>query len=440
MFKKKKLTAADLFCGTGGTSTGLVKAAKALGIEIELTAINHWETAVKTHSLNHPNARHLCTGIDEVNPYSLYNPGELDILWASPSCTHFSTARAGVKMSDQSRASAWCILCWAQCLMPRYILIENVPEFMAWGPLNTKHLPIKSRRGETFQAWKTSLESLGYTIDHKILTCANYGDPTARKRLFIQATRGRTIPMWPNATHSDQNDQTNLFPTPWEWQLAQDIIDTTIESKSIFSRKRHLAIKTVQRSWIGLIKHGLNTKGFLIPKAKTCPISPYILPQQAGGRATHTMDEPLATITTTGATALIQGSTQLSTAKKPTKVGYIRIESPDGIISYTMPISHAYNKKHSAKAARILNYCGFHKMHPIITIENVCAILDIYLRMLRQEELALAQGFPADYKFAGNRSDAIRQIGNAVPSNTAEAIALAVLTQQNEISYWLKAA
>lgn len=84
---------ADLFCGAGGTSAGAVEAMTALGRTPILTAINHWPVAVATHTVNHPESRHLCTGIDSVNPRELFGEGELDMLWASPECTHHSIAQ-----------------------------------------------------------------------------------------------------------------------------------------------------------------------------------------------------------------------------------------------------------------------------------------------------------------------------------------------------------
>lgn len=51
------IRAADLFCGGGGTSTGLVQACEAAGATVDLVAINHWERAVETHAANHPGAR-----------------------------------------------------------------------------------------------------------------------------------------------------------------------------------------------------------------------------------------------------------------------------------------------------------------------------------------------------------------------------------------------
>lgn len=65
-----KLQIANLFCGAGGTSAGACEAAAALGFQTQLTAINHWPVAVATHAENHPDARHLCTGVDDVSTVS----------------------------------------------------------------------------------------------------------------------------------------------------------------------------------------------------------------------------------------------------------------------------------------------------------------------------------------------------------------------------------
>jgi DNA (cytosine-5)-methyltransferase 1 len=45
-------------------------------------------------------------------------------------------------------------------------------------------------------------------------------------------------------------------------------------------------------------------------------------------------------------------------------------------------------------------------------------------------ELAAAMGFPADYKFAGNREQRVKQIGNAVCVNLAAAICTEILFSQ----------
>jgi DNA (cytosine-5)-methyltransferase 1 len=149
--------AIDLFCGAGGTSTGLLEACRDLGTAVELTAINHWPTAVATHSANHPDAKHLCASVDDVNPRSLYKEGELDLLWASPECMSHSNARGGKPINDQSRATAHCITRWADALRPPVILVENVAEFLRWGDLDSQRKRDPKRQGKTFLAWVSML-------------------------------------------------------------------------------------------------------------------------------------------------------------------------------------------------------------------------------------------------------------------------------------------
>ena len=87
-----KIFAADLFAGAGGTSTGLILACKEMGLDIDLTAVNHWEKAVKTHETNYPWAKHLQADVQAVNPLEAIPSGHLHILVASPECTHHSRA------------------------------------------------------------------------------------------------------------------------------------------------------------------------------------------------------------------------------------------------------------------------------------------------------------------------------------------------------------
>ena len=53
--------------------------------------------------------------------------------------------------------------------------------------------------------------------------------------------------------------------------------------------------------------------------------------------------------------------------------------------------------------------------------------LEILFRMLQPHELAAAMSFPAGYQFTGTRESQVKQIGNAVPVLTAEALCLALL-------------
>ena len=120
---------ADLFCGAGGSTSGVVQALDELGMDYELICINHWLPAIETHKANHPTATHLCSSLDNVDPRTLVPDGRLNLLWASPECTHHSVARGGRPMNDQSRASAFHILRWCEALYIDAVVIENVKEF-----------------------------------------------------------------------------------------------------------------------------------------------------------------------------------------------------------------------------------------------------------------------------------------------------------------------
>lgn len=261
---KRLIRAADLFCGAGGTSTGLRKACEVLGYDLQLLAINHWDVAIATHTANHPDAAHLCTSIDAVDPKSAIPGGRLDLLWASPECQHFSVARGGKPVSDQNRASAWLVLRWAELLYIDTILIENVKEFVTWGPVGVNGRPMKSKRGETFAAFVNALQSLGYRVEWKVLNAADYGAATTRERLFLQARRGRKPINWPSPSHSKSGGKT-LFGKTRKWRPAREIIDWELSGKSIFGRKRPLSPATMARILAGLEKfNGKELAPFLV--------------------------------------------------------------------------------------------------------------------------------------------------------------------------------
>jgi DNA (cytosine-5)-methyltransferase 1 len=280
------INAADLFCGGGGTSSGLQDACNDLGIRVQLTAINHWEVAVATHRKNHPNARHLCASLDALNPRSLFGQGELDLLVASPECTHHSVARGGRPMNDQSRATAICVVRWAEALLPPVIIVENVREFVNWGSIGCNGHPLKRKRGDIFKAWIKCFESLGYRVEWRIVCAADYGDPTMRRRLFVQCVRGRNSIVWPEATHGAKS-------TTLPWVPARDIIDWADSGRSVFERERPLADKTMRRIMIGLERYGL---------------APFIATwdHQSNSNGVRSQDRPLSSVTTKARHGLVQ--------------------------------------------------------------------------------------------------------------------------------------
>lgn len=251
----RTILAADLFCGAGGTSTGLRQACDEMGLRLDLVAVNHWPVAIDTHSKNHPDVKHVCAAIESVEPRQVVPGGHLDLLVASPECTHHSSARGGKPMSDQKRASAYLVLRWAESLRIDAILIENVPEFRGWGPLGANGKPPKSKKGTLYQHFLAGLRALGYTVEDRVLNAADYGAATTRRRLFVLARLGRSPIAWPTPTHSSKGGRT-LFGRTEKWRPAREIIDWTIPGQSIFTRKRPLKPATMRRILAGLEKFG----------------------------------------------------------------------------------------------------------------------------------------------------------------------------------------
>lgn len=284
----------DLFCGAGGTSTAAYKAAKAAGHPTRLIAINHWNVAIATHKLNHKAADHFCEDIESVKPKEAVPSGRLDILVASPVCTDHSNAKGGKPRSEQKRADATMIYRWIDDLYIESLLIENVPEFRNWGPLGADGLPLKSKRGEYFRAFISRLEII-YRVEYKVLNCADYGDPTTRKRFFLLAHRPQHFAItWPTPSHASRKvlnagkKQPALFRVNRNdlkpWRSARDhVIDWTLEGRSIFGRKKPLSINTIRRIVAGLRKYS----GIQFVMATGGP---------AGQQVPRSVDEPVKTV------------------------------------------------------------------------------------------------------------------------------------------------
>lgn len=252
----KELNTVDLFCGAGGASTGLELALSRLKMCHKGLAINHWAVAVDTMKRNHPDIDTKQMTIEEAVPADLVPGGEVDLLWASPSCTHHSRAKGGKPRSNQLRAQPELVLTWLDQLFVRRIIIENVPEFVDWGPLNKDGKPIKRLKGSCFRSWVAAIEARSYTVEWRVVNCADYGDATSRRRFFLKAVRkGCGKIRWPEPTHAE-NPQPDLWgKTLKPWRGVRECLDLSDLGKSIFNRENPLSRNTLRRVAVGMKKY-----------------------------------------------------------------------------------------------------------------------------------------------------------------------------------------
>jgi DNA (cytosine-5)-methyltransferase 1 len=229
----------DNFAGGGGASTGIEM---AIGHSVDI-AINHDPQAIAMHQANHPYTKHYCESVWDVNPLEACQGKPVGLAWFSPDCKHFSKAKGGKPVDKNIRGLAWIVLKWAALVRPRVIMLENVEEFQTWGPINRRHRPIKSKRGQTYLMWRSQLEALGYKVETRELIAADYGAPTKRKRFFMIARcDGRPI-IWPEATHAPRDSEEVKAGLMKAYVPAADVIDWSLPCPSIFDTSKEIKAK-----------------------------------------------------------------------------------------------------------------------------------------------------------------------------------------------------
>ncbi len=484
----RKLDAADLFCGAGGFTEGAVRSGR---VDVRY-ALNHWQTAVDSHEENHPQTKHRCLPIDAVDPRNDKSIPDIDLLLASPECTHHSNARGGRPVCDQKRATPWHVLIWAEAKCPQWIIVENVREFRNWGPLDKNGRPLKSQKGTIFRQWVKALEAIGYDIDHQLLNAADFGAATKRIRLFIVARRRDVAPPkqdipWPEPSHAQK-----------DWRPAWSIIDWSKPCPSIFTRKRPLAEKTLRRIEIGLRKfcgpdvaepfivHLRGTSNVADIGQPTPTITaggrhlgvamPFILQAQGPGyndasyKGVHDITEPMRTLLARNNHAVITPFlVKYHGGKDPKRDGTERQHGVDAPIPtidtnprfalaapFMLAVNHGGDDDRSHSPENPLATLTTKNGHGIVqafltknygtagaasvddpldtittkdrfgltlvrTMQEL-GIGDIGYRMLANDELARAQGFPEGYALHGNKAEVTKQIGNAVCPPVAAAL------------------
>lgn len=237
----------DNFAGGGGASLGIEM---ALGRPVDI-AINHDPQAIKMHELNHSQTHHYCESVWDVDPREAVGNNKVKLAWFSPDCTHFSKAKGGKPVEKKIRGLAWVAIRWAATVKPKVIMLENVEEFITWGPV-VDGQPCKKRKGKTFRAFTKALNRLGYQVEYRVLRACDFGAPTIRKRLLMIARCDGEPIVWPTPTHGPIGS--GLIP----YRTAAEIIDWSIPCPSIFERKRPLAENTLKRIAKGLDKFVFN--------------------------------------------------------------------------------------------------------------------------------------------------------------------------------------
>lgn len=188
--------AADLFCGAGGLSLGLEQA----GIKVVIGA-DHDAEALETHRHHLPGMA-IDWDLGEASTVeriaALIKDNEIDVLAGGPPCQPFSKAgrsgmrflvRSGLRDPHDKRRDLWrSFLEVARLALPRAVVMENVPDMA----LDREMFILRSMVFE--------LESLGYSVEERVVEAWRYGVPQFRQRLILVAIRDRGHFEWPAET------------------------------------------------------------------------------------------------------------------------------------------------------------------------------------------------------------------------------------------------
>lgn len=481
----------DLFCGAGGTSTGVERARIGSRKCAEVIAcVNHDATAIASHAANHPHALHFTEDIRtlDLGPLKTLiekkrreNPAAKLVLWASLECTNHSRAKGGMSRDADSRTLAEHLFRYIEELRPDYIQIENVVEFMEWGPLVVKTMrdpetgaeycpldikrdrktrkttiapvwvPDVDNKGVHYRQWVADVCRRGYDFEHRVLNAADYGAYTSRTRYFGQFAR-RGLPIrWPRPTHA-KNPTADLFGGQLKpWRAVREVLDFDDRGESIFGRKKPLVDATLDRIHAGLVKFVAGgKKEFMVKYNSRSQTGKYIAPG---------VDAPCPTIATQGRLGVAQASFLSKHFGGAPAGKNIPVTGPAGTI--TTVDHHAFVSAYYGNG-----YCtSVDRPAPTLTtkskqaLANVCinpelyrtaleldapawpiwrddtpamrrikkfcidyGIVDVTMRMLRIPEMKRIQGFGTDYVLMGTQEEQKKFLGNAVVTEIATAL------------------
>lgn len=425
----------DCFAGGGGASVGIEM---ALGRQVDI-AVNHDPQAIRMHVVNHPDTLHLTEDIFKVDLQKYVGNRHVALMWASPDCTHFSKAKGKKPLRKEIRILPMAIVKHAKILKPDVVIMENVEEIRQWGKLNRKGRPIESEKGKLYKNFLKKMYLAGYLqIETRELVAADYGAPTTRKRWYAIFRRdGRPI-SWPEPTYSKTGEQ---FP---KWKECGDYIDWSDLGTSIFARKKPLAEATMKRIANGVKKYIIDNPHPYIVRDKDAVafLIQYHGETRAGDSRGQLLTEPIKTIDTSNRYGLV---TAFVTKYYKSGIGQ---GCDEPLHTITTSPGHF-----GLICAFLIKYYGgggvgqtldrpldtittkdrFGLVNVLIEIDGEQYIIkDIFLRMLKPEELKLMQGFPVDYIIDRDAygkpypiKEQVARIGNSVVPRMAEVLVTA---------------
>ena len=431
----------DLFCGAGGTSSG-VEYARVDGEKCAevIACVNHDKNAILSHQANHPDTLHFTEDIRtlELGPMMAHlaakkaeYPEAHVVLWASLECTNFSRAKGGQPRDADSRTLAEHLFRYIEALKPDYIQIENVEEFMCWGDLDENGHPISRFEGRLYLRWVKNVCSYDYNYDWRLLNAADFGAYTSRKRFFGQFARKGLPICFPEQTYAKYGDEGGMFRQFKRWRPVRDVLDLADDGESIFTKKKPLCEKTLERIYAGLVKFVAGGKeqaeawilkynSTVTTKDRISLVTTKFMDNQYGRSKPSSIDGPAPTLLNNPKQKIVSAQYLMNpysfksdggSIDKPCFTLIARMDKmPPYLISTDEGIGIKIFGDDTPMTCKIKEFMAAY------------GIIDIKMRMLKIAELKRIMGFPEDYTLIGTQAEQKKFIGNAVEVNMSRVL------------------
>jgi len=341
----------------------------------------------ETYKTNHPDTQLLVGDVRQLSEIDLKSSlglknGELDLLAGGPPCQGFSVNAPIRSLDDERNHLFKDFLRVVGTLMPKAVLIENVPGMVSLG------------KGTVIEQIYAELESLGYTVKHAILFAGHYGIPQMRFRMMIVGILGNSS-----------------FEFPKPEYLAKSVAN--------FAGAKELCIKINEVDTHKLKKHtsvwdAMSDLPAIIGKGSSAPTEYLSLPK-------------------TEYQKYLREKSELVINHVCNKIAPINMERlkyiPQG--GSWRDIPYDLLPKGLQRARRSDHTKRYGRLHPEALCSTVLTKCDPHWgsffhpyesRVISVREAARIQSFPDDYVFTGGITQQYEQVGNAVPPLLAKAV------------------
>lgn len=178
----------ELFAGVGGFRIGLENANKNL---FKTKWANQWEPSRKSqdafevYNYHFPNSENINMSISDITDEK-FSSMDADMIVGGFPCQDYSVARS--KKNEQGIDGKKGVLFWeiiraVRIIQPKYLILENVDRLLK--------APSK-QRGRDFAIMLTTFNSLGYSVEWRVINAAEYGRSQRRRRVFFFVYRNDT--------------------------------------------------------------------------------------------------------------------------------------------------------------------------------------------------------------------------------------------------------